>query len=100
MKHAKHFLLTVAIWLCSLTAGAQVDINGIYYNLDSETKQAEVTRSTENEYSGSIVIPPTVTYDGTEYCVTSIGESAFSRCGNISSVTLSNTTIGEAFTLY
>ena len=83
--------------LLPLTASADaVEINGIYYNLVNKNQTAEVT-SNPNKYSGNIVIPEKVTYDGTEYDVTSIGESAFISCYSLTSVSLplSVTSIGE-----
>ena len=41
-------------------------------------------------YSGSIVIPKTVTSQGTTYNVTSIGEYSFYNCNNLNSVTIPN----------
>ena len=87
-------------------AGAEtVEIDGIWYNLDANTKQAEVTTSASFEpvihdqasgmvadipimYTGSVDIPASVTYDGEEYCVTGIGENAFRSCYNLTSVTI------------
>ena len=49
-------------------------------------------------YSGNIVIPKTITFSGTTYSVTSIGEHAFSRCyDRVTSVTIPNsiTSIGK-----
>ena len=43
-----------------------VEIGGIHYILDEETKTASVTYTGENfesNYAGDIVIPPSVTYD-------------------------------------
>ncbi|MCR4914388.1 MAG: leucine-rich repeat protein [Prevotella sp.] len=50
-----------------------------------------------NEYSGNVVIPESVTYNGTSYPVTSIGSSAFYDCSSLSSVTIPNsvTSIGN-----
>ena len=77
-------------------ANASVEINGIYYNLISESHSAEVTSGTNN-YSGSIVIPQSVTYNDIEYSVTSIGSSAFSGCSGLTNITISNsvTNIGR-----
>ena len=69
----------------------------------SDTKVASVTYrgsasdSDEAEYSGSVVIPETVTYNGTTYSVTSIGDGAFEYCSKLTSVTIPNsvTSIGE-----
>ena len=54
----------------------------------------------ESIYSGDIVIPESVTYNGITYSVTSIGESAFNDCYGLTSVTIPNsvTSIGiDAF---
>jgi hypothetical protein len=54
-----------------------------------------------DDYSGNVVIPSSVKYDGKTYSVTSIGIGAFSDCSGLTSVTIPNsvTSIGEsAFT--
>ena len=43
------------------------------------------------DLSGSVTIPPTVTYNGEKYVVTQIGENAFRGCESITSVNLPNT---------
>ena len=75
--------------LLPLVASSQTGIAGIYYFLDSwsETKTAEVT-SNPDKYSGDIVIPSTVTYNDVTYSVNSIGNSAFSGCTELTSVTI------------
>ena len=98
----KHLLLLFAALLPLVASAEKVEINGIWYNLVSKAKQAEVTYKGDSydsyydEYSGSINIPATVTYDGVAYSVTSIGESAFEDCSSLTAITLpaSVTSIG------
>ena len=62
-------------------------INGICYNLNSTTKEAEVAKK---EYKGDINIPATVNNKGTTYNVTSIGYFAFNENKELTSVTIPN----------
>ncbi len=63
---------------------------GLYYNVLSETDGTiEITQSGSGTYSGDIIVPDVVTYNGKTYKVTRIGDSAFKqsditslRCGN------------------
>lgn len=43
-----------------------------------------------HEYIGDIIIPSSVTYNGTTYSVTRIGASAFDRCSKLTSVIIPN----------
>lgn len=72
-------------------------IDGIYYNLNSNTKTAEVIKYLSKKYSGDFVIPSSVTVEGANYSVTSIGTSAFTGCSDLTSITIPNsvTTIGK-----
>ena len=75
-------------------------INGIWYVLNAETTQATVVAKSSGKYSGSIVIPESVTHESTTYSVTSIGDNAFDGCTGLTSVTIPNsvTSIGlDAF---
>ena len=84
---------------------ADVYINGIYYNLYDNTKEAVVTGCdipTPTTYwqtinMGYITIPSTVNYEGATYTVTSIKENAFAQNDQIISITLPNslTSIGN-----
>ena len=97
-------LLTVLLSMVGLHAYASdIEVDGIYYNFNANTKTAEVTfkgkqdNSYNNEYTGAVVIPSEVTYGGEKYSVTSIGDLAFSDCSGLTSVTIPNsvTSIGE-----
>ncbi len=85
------YLLTFI--LCLFGQGlAQTLIDGIYYNLDADNLTAAVTSTPDgvDEYSGSISIPESVTYEGKEYSVTAIGQQAFSLCSGLTSLTIPN----------
>lgn len=70
----------------------------IYYNFLSDST-VEVTNSSisSSSYKGNIVIPEKVNYNGFLYTVTSIGESAFYNCPDLTSITIPNsvTSIGR-----
>ena len=92
-------LLFSALMLSCIALWAHdVEIDGIYYNLDETNKTAEVTYSRDYyEYSGSITIPETITYNSQTYSVTSIDYAAFRDCRGLTSVTIPNsvTSIGN-----
>ena len=78
-----------------MTAMTKTLVDGIYYNLNESDNTAEVTSGTE--YSGDIVIPASISVDGVDYSVTSIGDDAFSDCPGLTSIEILNsvTSIGE-----
>lgn len=67
--------------------------NGIYYEViaDADNAVAVVAGDEGVKYSGDIVIPGTVTHEGTTYTVTKIGGQAFSNCNGLNSVVIPNT---------
>lgn len=81
MKHPyfKTILLCLCLFASINTFAEAVEIDGIYYNLVTKIKQAEVTEN-PNKYTGTVNIPETVTYNGVTYSVTSIGDNAFRYC--------------------
>ena len=95
-KMTKKITLLFALMLSTLMASAQTLIDGIYYNLITEAKQAKVT-SGDTKYTGNVTIPESFTYNGVTYSVTSIGSSAFTTCSGLTSVTIPNsvTSIGS-----
>ena len=104
MKHLKH-LFTALLLLCATAATAHdFEVDGIFYNvLSTSEKTVSVTYKGNSyseyskEYTGSVVIPESVTYDGTTYCVKSIGNSVFYSCSGLTGVEIpgSVTSIGD-----
>ena len=101
-------VLHLSIFAQEAPAGAYIrykaiQVNGVYYNLLSDGT-AEVTNnrggdsSGKNCYSGKIIILPSVSYNGTIYYVTKIGEYAFSHCEYLDEVSIHDriTRIGYA----
>ena len=96
MRNASFFFLFMA-WM--LPAQAQAfDEGGLAYTITSSTSPftVEVTGRASGNTNTEIVIPDTVTNNGTTYSVTTIGDSAF-LFKSLTSVTIGNsvTTIGD-----
>jgi hypothetical protein len=107
MKHIFSLsLLLLTILLPATTSAHDFEVDGIYYNINGNGNEIIVTCKGEygtqysNEYSGNVIIPATVTYNGITYSVTSIGDDAFEHCGGLASVTIPNSVTsigGDAF---
>lgn len=86
-----NLLIVLFLLLTQVVSAANgVLINGIYYQLDSSKKEAEVTNGPNSEnvsgylddtsltyYTNTVTVPQSVTYNGVTYKVTSIGRGAF-----------------------
>lgn len=98
----KKILLLLSL-LPLMASAYNAKINGLFYNLNKQTRQAEVTYEKASgdtpisSYSGSVTVPQTVTYNNVSYSVTSVGEGAFYGCSGLTSITLPNsiTEIGQ-----
>ena len=94
----KKLFLFFSLLLGVLSAWAyDVEADGIFYDLDKENKTASVTYSSDCFYDGAVVIPETISVDGTAYSVTSLGAYCFNDCRGLTSITIPNsvTSLGE-----
>ncbi|MBR5717283.1 MAG: leucine-rich repeat domain-containing protein [Bacteroidales bacterium] len=85
----KRLLTLITILLPFAASAYDAKIDGIYYYLKSDSKEAEVTDG-PIKYSGSVDIPATVIYDDVEYKVTTIKEYTFWECSKLTSVSIPN----------
>ena len=103
MKQKLFTLFLALVASVGIIYASDTRVDGIWYDFDDSNKTATVTyrgssfSGYDNEYSGSVVIPPSVTYNGVTYSVTSIRSSAFRDCSSLTSVTIGNsvTSIGN-----
>ena len=119
----KRLILTFSILALAATRLLAFDFSAqcssgqtLYYTITSNTTPytVEVTYASYNSYnsrygttityyynytapSGDLKIPASVTYNGNDYAVTGIGDAAFCRCYDLTSVTIPNsvTYIGD-----
>lgn len=97
MRQSK--LLFLLVVLMSMTSNKSyaydiavknVDDITIYYRWINEKSELAVDKKEYEHYSGNVIIPESVDYNGKYYSVTAIGMSAFSQCENLSSVIIPN----------
>ncbi len=69
----------------------RVFIDSVYYTLDNTAMTAQIAVQSNNTAVGDIVINDTVTYEGANYAVTSMANSAFADCNRLTSIVLPQT---------
>ena len=92
MKRIVLLIVFLQLYFSSHIFAYDFTVNNVYYNIIPGTQQAEVTfGESYDSYSGSVVIPQTVTHSGTNYSVTAIGEFAFATCSNLTDISIAET---------
>lgn len=93
-KFLKTVLLLVCVLVGTFTSGAyDFVVDGIYYNKNGNEATVTFKTTSYNTYSGDVIIPPTVTYDGVAYTVSAIGDNAFNRSTGLTNVDIPNSII-------
>ncbi len=92
MKQLKLLLSLLMLCWASSALAHDFEVNGIYYKKNG-TEATVTYRGTSSsqypdEYTGSVTIPSTVSYNGTTYPVTAIDMGAFSYCTNLTNMTI------------
>ena len=93
--------LLLTLMLPTVAVAYDFEVDGIYYSIKNGdatvTYQQYVDFFYQSDYSDNVTIPAAVTYNGTTYSVTSIGDHAFQGCTGLTSITIpeSVTSIGD-----
>ena len=82
-------LLILSVYFPFAALAYDVEVDGIYYNIVSKLKTAEVTFG-DKKYTGVVTLPETIIVDKVAYNVTSVGEKAFWYCTSLTSVAIPN----------
>ena len=85
IKNTRLLFTTLLLLFTVVATAQQFNVNGIYYSISNETNKT-VGVAENNNYSGDIVIPSTVDYNGTTYSITSINRDAFYNCAGLKSI--------------
>ncbi len=101
LKLIQLFTFTIVVLLFGVPASAHdFEVDGIYYNITSSanltvsvTYRGNNYNDYSNEYTGTVSIPETVTYNNKTYDVTSIGISAFRDCPELLRLSIPATVI-------
>ena len=86
----KKIFFIICTLLLTVSASAQQEVNGVFYETDGSSMTASVVENYDF-YQGAVVIPETISVDGADYTVTAVADFAFYDCGSLTSVTLPET---------
>ena len=91
-SRTKRILMLIVVVLCCINSSAfDFEANGMYFNIISasdRTVSLTYKDDTFNTYSGDVVIPASVTYNGMEFTVENVDYRTFRDCKDLKSITL------------
>lgn len=98
----KNLLLTLLLFVATSSFAVEVEFDGLWYEVVIKAKEAKVIQYKNNvKYSGNIVIPESIKYEGDNYNVKAIGYNAFFGCVGLTSITIPSTvTIIESWAFH
>ena len=77
--------------IISSKAAMKIEVDNLYYTVnDNENSVTVVSPEGSKKYSGYIVIPKTIEYNGNTLNVTKIGENAFYNCADLTNIEIPN----------
>ena len=89
MRISKKVLIsTILLLSCTMANAYDIEVDGIYYNVNASDFTCEITNNGANSYSGDIYIPKNVIYKNKTLNVTSIGYRAFYNCTDLTSISI------------
>lgn len=87
----RRYITYLLLSSCSLLHAYELVVNGVYIGIVGPNFAYVTNRglnSPEPSYTGDVVVPEQVTYNGRVYNVTSVGDNAFTGCDGLRSVQL------------
>ena len=100
MKRMRHLFTALLLLCATMSMAHDFEVDGIFYGItDAENHTVAVTFSgnsyseVADEYTGSVVIPSTVTYEDVTYSVTAVAESAFRDCAGLTYLFIPNSIV-------
>lgn len=93
MKQLRLLLLVLLLFTSKAINAYDFEVGNIYYQITSSTQMtcSVVSNGSDNSYSGDVVIPAKVVYEGNEYVVTGIEYATFRNCIKLKSISLPST---------
>jgi len=81
-----------------ITFGTTID--GINYQLNDNLTATVLPLKDGAKYSGELIIPSSVIYEGCAYTVSYFGQNAFVNCEHLTSISIPSTIVGQEWSIF